>query len=149
MKAREEHDAAHTVEQEAQKQTLKDDDHGDPVVRLLHVTWTAAYTQCEKAIDAFLSSIKKTLQKHVPMHTQGPLISNALSTAFQIQMSVWCMIGEECICLMRAKHSDWCGMVGIVQAIVEMFPKNCALMFPPPPPVFSGFVLHYLQASVV
>ena len=31
------------------------------------------------------------------------------------------------------KHSDWCGLAGIVQAIVETFPKNCALMFPPPP----------------
>ena len=35
---------------------------------------------------------------------------------------------------MWAKHSDWCGLAGIVQAIVETFPKNCALMFPPPPP---------------
>ena len=43
------------------------------------------------------------------------------------------MIGEECICLVWAKHSDWCGLAGIVQAIVETFPKNCALMFPPPP----------------
>ena len=44
------------------------------------------------------------------------------------------MIGKECIRPVRAKHSDWCGLAGIVQAIVEMFPKNCALMFPPPPP---------------
>ena len=103
---------------------LKDDNHGDPVVCLLHVTQTAACTQCEKAIDTFLSSIKKTLQKHVPVHAQGPLISNALCTAFQFQMSVWRMIGEECIRLMRAKHSDWCGLAGIVQAIVETFPKK-------------------------
>ena len=134
VKAREEHDAAHAVEQVARKQALKDDDHGDPVVRLLHVTQTATCTQCEKAIDAFLSSIEKTLQKHVPVHAQGPLISNALSTTFQFQMSVWHMIGQECICLVRVKHSDWCGLAGIVQAIVEMFLKNCALMFPPPPP---------------
>ena len=44
------------------------------------------------------------------------------------------MIGKECIHPVRAKHSDWCGLAGIVQAIVETFPKNCALMFPPPPP---------------
>ena len=44
------------------------------------------------------------------------------------------MIGEECIRPVWAKHSDWCGLAGIVQAIVETFPKNCALMFPPPPP---------------
>ena len=44
------------------------------------------------------------------------------------------MIGEECICPLPTKHSDWCGLAGIVQAIVETFPKNCALMFPPPPP---------------
>ena len=93
-----------------------------------------AHAQCEKAVDAFLSSIEKTLKKHVPMHTQGPLISNALSTTFQFQMSVWRMIGKECIRLVRVKHSDWCGLAGIVQAIVETFPKNCALMFPPPPP---------------
>ena len=130
LKAREERNAAHAVEGEARKQALKDDDHGDPVVRLLHITRTAARAQCEKAIDAFLSSIKKTLQKHVPVHAQGPLISNALSTAFQFQMSVLHMIGEECIRRMWAKHSDWCGMAGIVQAIVETFPKNCALMFP-------------------
>ena len=69
-----------------------------------------------------------------PLHAQGPLISNALSTAFQFQMSVWRMIGEECIQPVRAKHSDWCGLAGIVQAIVETFPKNCALTFPPPLP---------------
>ena len=34
---------------------------------------------------------------------------------------------------MWVRHSHWCGLAGIVQAIVEMFPKNCALMFPPPP----------------
>ena len=44
------------------------------------------------------------------------------------------MIGKECIRPVRAKHSDWCGLAGIVQAIVETFSKNCALMFPPPPP---------------
>ena len=95
VKAREECDAAHAVEQEARKQALKDDDHGDPIVCLLHITQTAAHAQCEKAVDAFLSSIKKTLKKHVPIHAQGPLILNALSTTFQFQMSVWHMIGEE------------------------------------------------------
>ena len=141
VKAREEHDAAHAVEQGAQRQALKDDDHGDPVVCLLGITRQAARAQCEKAVDAFLSSIEKTLQKHVLLHAQGPLISNALSTAFQFQMSVWHMIGEECIRLVRAKHSDWCGLAGIVQAIVETFPKNCALMFPlpPPPPSVAWF----------
>ena len=43
------------------------------------------------------------------------------------------MIGEECIRPMRVKHSDWCGLAGIIQAIVETFLKNCALMFPPAP----------------
>ena len=113
VKTREERDAADTVEQEARKQALKDDDHGDPVVCLLHVTRTAARTQCKKAVDAFLSSIKKTLQKHVPVHAQGLLVLNALGTAFQFQMSVWCMIGEECIRLMQVKHSDWCGMAAL------------------------------------
>ena len=141
MKAREERDAAHTVEQGVWRQALKDDNHGDPVVHLLSVTRQAAHAQCEKAIDAFLSSIEKTLRKHVPPHAQGPLISNALSTAFQFQMSVWHMVGEECIRPVRAKHSDWCGLAGIVQAIVETFPKNCALMFPPapPPPLVASF----------
>ena len=134
VKAREECDTAHAVEEESRRQVLKDDNHRDPVVRLLHITRTAARAQCEKAIDAFLSSIKKTLQKHMPVHAQGPLISNALSTTFQFQMSVWRMIGKECICPVWAKHSDWCGLVSIVQAIVKTFPKNCALMFPPPPP---------------
>ena len=82
VKAREECDTAHTVEQGARRQALKDNDHRDPVVHLLGVTRQAARTQCEKAVDAFLSSIEKTLQKHMPPHTQGPLISNALSTAF-------------------------------------------------------------------
>ena len=140
VKDREERDAAHTVKEEAQRQALKNDDHRDPVVRLLHVTQTVAHAQCEKAVDAFLSSIKKTLQKHVPVHAQGPLISNTLSTAFQFQMSVWHMIGKECIRPVRAKHSDWCGLAGIVQAIVKTFPKNCALMFPlPPPPSVASF----------
>ena len=150
VKAREERDAAHTVEQGARRQALKDDDHGDPIVRLLGVTQQAARAQCEKAVDAFLPSIEKTLQKHVPPHAQGPLISNALSTAFQFQMSVWCMIGEECIRPVRAKHSDWCGLAGIVQAIVETFPKNCALMFPllPPPPSVASFSSTFrLQSS--
>ena len=137
MKAREERDAAHAVEQGVQRQALQDNDHGDPVVRLLSITRQAAHTQCEKAVDVFLSSIEKTLRKHVPPHAQGPLISNALSTAFQFQMSVWHMVGKECIRPVRAKHSDWCGLAGIVQVIVETFPKNCALMFPPAPPLPS------------
>ena len=86
----------------------------------------------------------------MPPHVQGPLISNALSTAFQFQMSVWCMIGEECIRPVQAKHSDWCGLAGIVQAIVETFPKNCALMFPrlPPPPSVASFSSTFrLQSS--
>ena len=51
------------------------------------------------------------------------------------------MVGKECIRPVRAKHSDWCGLAGIVQAIVETFPKNCALMFPPapPPPSVASF----------
>ena len=38
-------------------------------------------------------------------------------------------------------HSDWCGLAGIVQVIIETFPKNCALMFPPapPPPLVASF----------
>ena len=149
MKAREEHDAAHAVEGEARRQALKDNDHGDPVVHLLHITRTAACAQCKKAVDAFLSSIEKTLQKHMPAHTQGPLISDALSTAFQFQMSVWHMIGKECIGPVRVKHSDWCGLAGIVQAIVKTFPKNCALVFPPlPPPSVASFSTTFrLQSS--
>ena len=38
MKARQELDTAHAVEQGAQRQALKDDDHRDPVVCLLHIT---------------------------------------------------------------------------------------------------------------
>ena len=133
VQTREEHDATHKEEQKKQKEAIKADDFEDPVVRLLHVTHKAAHAQAEKAVDAFLSSIKSTLHKHIPAHAQGPLIANALSMAFQFQMSVWCMIGEECVHPMWAKHSDWCGLAGIVQAIVEMFPKDCALMFPPPP----------------
>ena len=133
VQAREECDAAHKEEQKKWIEAIKADNFEDPVVHLLHITHKAACTQAEKAMDAFLSSIKSTLHKHIPAHAQGPLIANALSTAFQFQMSVWHMIGEECVCPMRAKHSDWCGLDGIVQAIVETFPKNCALMFPSPP----------------
>ena len=59
------------------------------------------------------------------------------------------MIGEECIRPVRAKHSDWCGLASIVQAIVETFPKNCALMFPPlPPPSVASFSTTFrLQSS--
>ena len=60
------------------------------------------------------------------------------------------MIGKECIRPVRAKHSDWCGLARIVQAIVETFPKNCALMFPPPrpPPLVALFSSPFrLQSS--
>ena len=133
VQACEEHDATHREEQKKWVEAIKADDFEDPVVRLLHVTHKAAHTQAEKAVDAFLSSIKSTLHKHIPTHAQGPLIANALSTAFQFQMSMWHMIGEECVCPVWARHSDWCGLAGIIQAIVETFSKNCALMFPPPP----------------
>ena len=132
VKACEERDTAHKEEQKKQIEAIKADDFEDPVVCLLHITCKAACVQAEKAVDAFLFSIKSTLHKHISAHAQGPLIANALSTAFQFLMSMWCMIGEEYVCPMRVKHSDWCGLAGIVQAIVEMFPKNCALMFPPP-----------------
>ena len=110
MQAREERDAAHKEEQKKRIEAIKADNFEDPVVHLLHVTRKAAHAQAEKAVDAFLSSIKSTLPKHIPAHAQGPLIANALSMAFQFQMSVWCMIGEECVCPVQVKHSDWCGL---------------------------------------
>ena len=79
-----------------------------------HVNGTDKLCKAKKAMDTFLSSIKSTLHKHIPAHAQGPLIANALSTAFQLQMSVWRMIWEECVCPVRAKHSDWCGLASIV-----------------------------------
>ena len=132
IQVREERDTAHREEQKKWVEAIKADDFEDPVVHLLHVTRKVARAQAEKAMDTFLSSIKSTLHKHIPTHAQGPLIANALSTAFQFQMSMWCVIGEECVRPTWAKHSDWCGLAGIVQAIVETFPKNCALVFPPP-----------------
>ena len=124
IQAREECDAAHKEEQKKHIEVIKTDDFEDPVVHLLHITRKAAHAQAEKAVDAFLSSIKSTLHKHIPAHAQGPFIANALSTAFQFQMSVWRMIGEKCVCPVWVRHSDWCGFAGIVQAIVEMFPKK-------------------------
>ena len=141
IQAHQEHDTAHKEEQKRWKEAIKANDFEHPVVRLLHVTRKVAHTQTEKAVDAFLARIKSTLQKHVPVNAQGPLIANALSMTFQFQMSMWCMIGEKCIYPMWAKHSDWCGLAGIIQAIVETFPKNCALMFPPapaPPTLFAS-----------
>ena len=114
IKAREEHDAAHANEAEAR-------------------------AQAERAIDAFLKKIKETLHKHIPVTAQGPLIANALSTAFQFQMRVWQMVGDECICPLWAKHSDWCGMAGVVQAIVETFPNNCTIILPQAPSSAESF----------
>ena len=147
IQAREECNAAHTEEQKAWKEAIKHDDLGDPVVSLLHITHKAACAQAKKAVDVFLTSIDSTLWKHVPVHAQGPLILNTLSTVFQFQMSVWRMVGDECICPLRAKHSDWCGLAGIVQAIVETFPKKCALVFPPAPVLSTSFTSTFEPAS--
>ena len=133
VQACEEQDAAHAEEQEKRKQAIKANDYEDPVVRLLHVMHKVVRAQCEKAVDAFIDSIKATLHKHIAVHAQGPLIANALSTAFQFQMAVWHMVGEEGVRPIRSKHLDWCGLASIIQAIMETFPKNCALMFPPAP----------------
>ena len=131
VQARKERNAAHAVEHEKRKEAIKANDLKDPIVRLLHVMRKVACVHCEKAVDVFIDSIKATLHKHIPTHAQGPLIVNALSMAFQFQMTIWWMVGEECVRPVRMRHSDWCGLAGIVQAIVETFPKNCALMFPP------------------
>ena len=61
VKAREERNAAHALEQGARRQALKENDQGDPVVRLLGITREVAHAQYEEAVDAFLSSIEKTL----------------------------------------------------------------------------------------
>ena len=133
IKAREERDAAHADKAEVWKQAIKSGDPEDPVICLLDATHQAARAQAERAVDAFLKKIKETLCKHVLVTAQGPLIVNAPSTTFQFQMSVWWMVGNEYICPLWAKHSNWCGMAGIVQAIVETFPNNCAIMFPQAP----------------
>ena len=130
IKACEEHDATHANEAEAWKQAIKSGNPKDPVVCLLEATCRVACAQAERAVDAFLKKINETLHKHVPVAAQGPLIANALSTTFQFQMSVWRMVGNECIRPLWVKQSDWCGMAGIVQAIVDTFPNNCAIMFP-------------------
>ena len=92
IKAREECDAAHAKETEAQRQAIKTSNPEDLVV------CRAARAQAVRAVDTFLKKIKETLRKHVPVSTQGPLIANALSTPFQFHMSVWWMVGNECVC---------------------------------------------------
>ena len=139
IKAREDRDAAHADEAEARKQAIKSGNPKDPVIRLLDATRQAVRAQAQRAVDAFLKKINETLHKHVPIATQGPLIANALSTAFQFQMSVWWMVGDECIRPLWVKHSDWCSMAGVVQAIVETFPNNCAIMFPQAPSSAESF----------
>ena len=139
IKAHEEHDAAHADEAEVWKQAMKSGDPEDPVI-LLHA-------QAERAIDAFLKKIKETLCKHIPVAAKGPLIANSLSTAFQFQMSMWQMVGNECICPLWAKHSDWCGMASVVQAIVETFPNNCAIMFPQAPSSTESFSATFRPVS--
>ena len=95
IKAHEERDATHANEAEARKQAIKSGDPEDPVIHLLEATCRAACAQTERAVDAFLKRIKETLLKHIPVTAQGPLIANALSIAFQFQMSVWQMVGNE------------------------------------------------------
>ena len=109
IKAREEHSAAHVKEQEKWKDSIKTDDFEDPFISLLHVTCKVACAQAQRAVDTFLSKIESTLKKHIPINAQGLLIANALSTAFQFQMSVWCMIGEECV------HPMWVKALRLVQ----------------------------------
>ena len=142
IKAHEERDATHANGAEAQKQVIKSGNPEDPDVHLLEATCWVVHAQAERAVDAFLKKIKETLRKHIPVTAQGPLIANALSTAFQFQMSMWWMVGDECIRPLWAKHSDWCGMASVVQAIVETFPNNCTIMFPQaltPAESFSAF----------
>ena len=147
IKACEDCDAAHANEAEARKQAIKSGDPEDPVVHLLDATCRVARAQAERAIDAFLKKINETLRKHVPVTTQGPLIANALSTAFQFQMSMWQMVGDECIHPLWAKHSDWCGMASVVQAIVETFPNNCTIMFPQAPSSAESFSATFQPVS--
>ena len=45
------------------------------------------------------------------------------------------------------KHSDWCGMAGVVQAIVETFPNNCAIMFPQAPSSAESFSATFRPVS--
>ena len=126
---------------------IKSGDPKDPVVHLLDATRRAAHAQAERAVDSFLKKINEILCKHVPVTAQGPLIANALSTAFQFQMSMWRMVGDECIHPLQAKHSDWCGMASIVQAIVETFPNNCTIMFPQAPMPTESFSATFRPVS--
>ena len=116
---------------ETRKQTIKTSDPEDPVVHLLKAMHQAAYKQANKAVDAFLTKIKETLKKHIPVIAQGPLLANALSTAMQFKMSIWNMISDECIGCMCTKHSDWCGLAGIIQAIVKTEGLFCCVYVTP------------------
>ena len=98
VKACEERDATHAKETEAWKEAIKTGDPEDPVVRLLEATRWVAHAQAMRAMDTFLNKIKETLHKHMPVSAQGPLIANAMSTAFQFQMGMWQMVGDECVC---------------------------------------------------
>ena len=79
MQVPEECDATHQEEQKKRIGAIKADDFEDPVVCLLRITHKVARAQAEKAVDAFLSSTKSTLHKHIPAHAQGSLIANALA----------------------------------------------------------------------
>ena len=57
------------------------------------------------------------------------------------------MVSDECICPLWVKHSDWCGMAGVVQAIVETFPNNCTIMFPQAPAPTESFSATFRPVS--
>ena len=57
------------------------------------------------------------------------------------------MVGDECIHPLWAKHSDWCGLAGVIQAIVETLPNSCALMFPPALAPAASFSSSFKPAS--
>ena len=147
IKAREECDAVHTKETEVCREAIKTSNPKDLVICLLEATHWVACAQAMRPMDAFLKKIKETLRKHVPVSTQGPLIANAMSTTFQFQMSMWQMVGDKCVHPLQAKHSNWCGLAGMVQAIVETFPNNCTIMFPQAPVPAASFSATFRPAS--
>ena len=57
------------------------------------------------------------------------------------------MDGRRRVCPPPPSEALWCGLTSVVQAIVEIFPNNCTIMFPQAPMPVASFSAIFRPAS--
>ena len=119
---------------EAHQKAVVAGDKKDPVIELLDRVLVKMRQVANKAMENFQKQFEEALVPCMPAEHLPILVSNAYNTVSQFGMTIWRMVGDECIMPMRHDYLMNHGLASVMQHALEKVPSTCMRIVPPRSP---------------